>query len=131
MHIVKCSNSFIWPVERTLSVTNTPGQSGLWGRGNEGVLHIPQRSRTDAFLSDGLESYPGHSLGGVSCPSAEMQLAYSTTSAHSFEFCVCFPLIRLLYQFVVLITHYRGNRKNNFTFEEIQNSLLICGIYKS
>ena len=30
---------------------------------NEGVLHNPQSSRTEASPSDGLVSYPGHLLG--------------------------------------------------------------------
>ena len=29
---------------------------------NEGLLHIPQSSRTGVSSSDGLVSYPGHSL---------------------------------------------------------------------
>ena len=32
---------------------------------NKEVLHIPQSSRTEASPSDGLVSYPRHSLGGV------------------------------------------------------------------
>ena len=44
----------------------TPGQSGPGSNGNEGVLHIPQRSNiTGASLSDGLVSYLEHSLGGL------------------------------------------------------------------
>ena len=54
-----------WPIDRTLSGATTPGQSGLGSEGNEGVLHIPQISKAGASPSDGLMSYPGHSLGGV------------------------------------------------------------------
>ena len=36
----------------TLTDTPTPGQSELWRNDNEGVLHIPQNSRTEASLSD-------------------------------------------------------------------------------
>ena len=60
----------------------TLGQSGPGSNGNEGVLLIPQGSRTGASPSDGLVSYLGHLLGGVSYPAdAEMQLVYSTASA--------------------------------------------------
>ena len=43
-------------------------QSGLsepGSDGNEEVLHIPQSSKIGALPSDGLLSYPGHSLDGV------------------------------------------------------------------
>ena len=43
-----------------ISVTTTPGQSRPESNGTERVLHIPQSSRTEASLSDGLVSYPGH-----------------------------------------------------------------------
>ena len=39
------------------------GQSGSGSNGNEGVILIPQSSKIGASPSDGLESYPGHSLG--------------------------------------------------------------------
>ena len=52
------SNSFIWPIDRTLSGTTTLGKSGLGSNVNEGVLHIPQRSSiTEASPSDCLVSY--------------------------------------------------------------------------
>ena len=38
------SNNSIWPIDRTLSVANTPGQSGPESNGNIGVFHIPQSS---------------------------------------------------------------------------------------
>ena len=53
---------FIWPIDRTLSGATTPGESGPGSYGNEGVL---PSSRTGASQSDGLVSYPGHSLAGV------------------------------------------------------------------
>ena len=34
--------SSIWPIDRTLSVATTLGQSGPGSNGSEGVLHIPQ-----------------------------------------------------------------------------------------
>ena len=70
---------FLWPKDRTLIGTITPGQSGP---GNEGALYIPQSSRTGASPSDGLMSYPGHVLGEGSYNSAEMQSAYSTVPAN-------------------------------------------------
>ena len=57
------SNSSIWPIDRTLSVTTTPGQCESVSNGNEGVVHIPQSfSITEASPSYCLMSYPGHSL---------------------------------------------------------------------
>ena len=70
LHIV-CS---VWP----LSGATTLSQSGPGSNGNERILHILQISKTGALPSDGLMSYPGHSLAGRSNPSAEMQLVYST-----------------------------------------------------
>ena len=65
-----------------LSGATTPGQSGPVSDGNEGVLHIPQSSSTAVTsLSDCLVSYPGHSFGGGSYPSAEKQSVYSTAPA--------------------------------------------------
>ena len=56
----------------TLTGTTALGQSGPGSNSNEGVLHIPQSSRTEASLSDGLMSYPQHYLVGHSYFSAEM-----------------------------------------------------------
>ena len=50
-------------MDGTLTSTTTPGQTGAESKGNEGVLHIPQNSRTGASQSDGLVSYLEHSLG--------------------------------------------------------------------
>ena len=36
----------------TLIGTTAPGQSGSGSKGNEGILHIPQNSRTGASPSD-------------------------------------------------------------------------------
>ena len=46
-----------------LTGTTTLDQSGPESNGNEGVLHIPQRSRSCALPSD-VVSYPEHLLGG-------------------------------------------------------------------
>ena len=65
-----------------LSGATTPGQSGPGSDGNEGVLRIPQSSSiAGTSPSDCLVSYPGHSLGGGSYPSAEKQSVYSTAPA--------------------------------------------------
>ena len=49
------SNSFIWPIDKTLSGTGSDG--------NEWVLYIPQSSSIiGASQSDCLVSYPGHLL---------------------------------------------------------------------
>ena len=65
-----------------LSGAITPGQSGPGSNGNEGVLRIPQSSSTAGNSpSDCLVSYRGHSLGGGSYPSAEVQSVYSTAPA--------------------------------------------------
>ena len=71
--------SSIWPIDRTLSGANTPGQSGPESDGNEGVLCIPQNSSiTGTSSSDCLVSYPGHMLvGGL----AGKQSLYSTFTA--------------------------------------------------
>ena len=71
----------IWLIDGTLSGATTSGQIGQGSSGNEGVLHIPQSFRTGASPSDGLVSYPGHSLG-ESYPSTEMQLVYSAAPAN-------------------------------------------------
>ena len=56
-----------------------PGKSGPGSDGNEGVFCIPQGpSITGTSSLDWLVSYPGHSLGGGSYPSAEVQSVYST-----------------------------------------------------
>ena len=77
------SNSSIWLIDRTLPGTTTLSQSGPWSDGKEEVLRSPQSSSiTGASPSDCLMSYPGHSLGRGSYPSAEMQSVYSTTPAN-------------------------------------------------
>ena len=71
-------NPYIGP----LSGATTPGKSGPGSNGNEGVVRIPQSSSiAGTSPSDCLVSYPGHSLGGGSYPSAEVQSVYSTAPA--------------------------------------------------
>ena len=75
------SKSSIWPTDRTLSGTTTPGQSGPGSVGNEGVLHIHQSSSiTGALPLDFLVSYPRQSLE-VSYPPAETQAVDSVVPA--------------------------------------------------
>ena len=66
------SNSSIWPIDSTLSGATNLGQSGPGCKDNEGVLHIPQSSKSGASPSEGLMSYSEHSLV-KSYPYAEMQ----------------------------------------------------------
>ena len=61
----------------TLSGTTTPGQSRPGINGNVGVLRVPQRSRTEASPSDGLVSYPGHSLGKSSQQRCSLRILQS------------------------------------------------------
>ena len=76
LHTINCtqfklSNISIRFIDRT--GTTTPDQSGPESNSNEGVLHIPQNSKTGALPSDGLMSCSGHLLR-ESDPSAETQL---------------------------------------------------------
>ena len=75
--------SSIWPIDRTLSSATISGQSGFGNNGNEGVLHIPQISKTGASSSEGLISYQDTrwKLEGLT-PSEEMQLVYSNATAN-------------------------------------------------
>ena len=55
------SNSFICPIDRTLSGATTPGQSAPGSNGNKRVLGIPQNiSIMGALTSDCLVPYPGN-----------------------------------------------------------------------
>ena len=78
-------NNSIWSIDMTLSDTTNPDHSEPRSKGNEGVFYIPYSSRIWASPSDGLMSYPGHSLE-ESYPSAEMQSAYSTVLANWADF---------------------------------------------
>ena len=70
----------LWPINWTPTGTITLNQNEPGSKGNKRVLHIPQNSRAETTLSNGLMSYLAHLLEGV-YPSAEMQSAYSTASA--------------------------------------------------
>ena len=78
----KCQAVLFWPIDRTLSGTTTPGQSEPGSNGSKGVLCIPQSSSiTGGSPSDDLVLYQGHSFGGGSYLSAEMQSVYFTAPA--------------------------------------------------
>ena len=62
MHTIQMLNSSIWLMDRTLSFTPTPGQSGPESSGNEGVFHIPQSFKNGATPSDSVVLIIGQSL---------------------------------------------------------------------
>ena len=73
------SKSSIWPIDSTLSGAPTLGLREVGSHSNEDVFHILKSSRTAALTSDGLMSYPGHSLErGLT---VEMQTVYFTAPA--------------------------------------------------
>ena len=58
------TNSYILPIDSTLSGATTPAQSGPSSVGHEEVLQIPQGSSiTGASSTAFLMLYPGYSLG--------------------------------------------------------------------
>ena len=59
------SSSSMWPIDRTLSGTSTPSQSGPGSNGNELIPRVSQSTNTVPSPSDGSVSYRGHSLVGV------------------------------------------------------------------
>ena len=63
-------------------------QSGPGNNGYEGILHIPQNSRSGASPSNGLVSYPGHLLRRGSYSYAEMQSAYYTANTGKLMICI-------------------------------------------
>ena len=71
--------SSIWSIDRSLPGATISGQGGPGSDVNDGVICILQSSSIiGTSPSDCLVSYPGHSLGGRSYPSAEVQSVYST-----------------------------------------------------
>ena len=71
--IISMQSSFILPIDMALSGATTLGQSGPGSDGNEVVPCISQSSSIIwTSPADCLVSYPGHSLGGGSYPSAEV-----------------------------------------------------------
>ena len=74
------SNNSFRPIDRTLSGVTFPVQSEPESNSNEEEHYIPPRSKTVSSPSGCLLSYPGKSCG-VSYPSADIQLVYSTAQA--------------------------------------------------
>ena len=89
----------------------------------EGVIHIHHSSRAGVSPSDGLVSHPKHSLEG-SNPSAEMQLAYSTTPADCVDFIFLFLQAssdNLYVSKVKLATVVEGDQKAPFSIATTPN----------
>ena len=58
----KWLNCSLWPIDKTLTGTSTPGQSRPGCNGIDELLTISQSSKTEGSPSDGLVSYPRHSF---------------------------------------------------------------------
>ena len=59
---IKCQIS-LWPIDRSLSIATTPGESRAGRNDNEGVYCIPQNlDITGTSPSDYLELLPGYTL---------------------------------------------------------------------
>ena len=74
LYAYSLSDSSVWPIDRTLSGSSTPSQSGPGKDGNEGVLWI---SKAPAFLE------PHHQI--VSCHIKEKFFLWGWRSYHSSE----------------------------------------------
>ena len=57
LHTVKWLNSSTWTRDGILIGTTTLSLSGPGSNGNEGVLHIPQSSKTEAFTLDSVKCH--------------------------------------------------------------------------
>ena len=101
--------SFIWPIDRTLSSTSTPGQVDQGAMAMNGYSIFP---KAPTLLKPRHEivwvSYPGHSLE-ESYHSAEMQSVSSPIPAdctHLFAELYCFKYICLIQVFCILLYTY-------------------------
>ena len=91
------SNSFIWPIDRTLSSATTQGQSQLGSKNNEGVLHISQSSRiTVASPSVCLVSYPGKLIRGLLLCRDAVGVFYSPNCLDSGPWGLCNSLLEIV-----------------------------------
>ena len=81
MGTVKILNRSCLAMNKILSNATDPSQSGPGSNGNERILFIFKISKAGAFISVGLMSYPGKTLGGGSYTSSQMVLKYSTAQA--------------------------------------------------
>ena len=88
---------------------------------NEGVLCIPQISKTGASSSDSFLSYLGHF--GESYPSAEMQLVYYTALADWFSMCVSVHLTLCNVAWALILHDY--NVDGRWSFILFNNQFLI------
>ena len=106
----------IWPIDRTLSGATTWSQSGLGSNSNEGVLYIPQSSKTGSLPLDGLVSYLRHSLGGSLTPLQRcIRCIYSTAPADWAKFSFCFvSLSDLIWYFIAWKFKYLSLRAHIF-----------------
>ena len=87
----KWLNSYFWLIDGTLTGSTPLGQNEPGSNSNEGVFHIPQRSKTRTSPSDAVYCHIQDSRWvGESYPSAEMQSVYSTASTDNAEFLSCF-----------------------------------------
>ena len=123
VYSIHFSISMLLTIDRALSGATTPGQSGPGSDGNEGVLRIPQSSSTAGTSpSNCLVSYPGHSLGGRSYPSAEVQSVYSTAPAdwaiHRFK------SQTVLFQIIQFSISTQFRRQKQFYFEQFSSALV-------
>ena len=75
-------NSSIWPIDSTQSGASLPSKSEHGSDSNEGVLRIPQSSKSKALSSDCLMSYTVHSLGGLYLYRDAVSVFYSPSHWH-------------------------------------------------
>ena len=68
VYTLKWSNSFIWPIDTTLSGDTSPGQSWPKSDGDESVLRTPQSFSIMGSSPSDLVSYAGYSLVGIVLP---------------------------------------------------------------
>ena len=67
----------MWPIEGSLTGTTTLCQSGTGSNGNDGVLYIPQSSRTGAHIQMQFKIIFRTLVARKSYPSTEMESVYS------------------------------------------------------
>ena len=116
--------SSIWLIDRNLSGSTSPGESGPGSDGTEGVLCTPPNSTiTGASLSNFLVSFPGHSSGepfvfGVFCSSS--RLCCGRNPLRTFQEIEIWPYYqmlsaqtRLLWDFEIQTNHLIPFRKED------------------
>ena len=79
---ISTNYSSVWPIDKTLSGTTSPGQSGLSSDGNKGILHTSKSSSvTETSPSDCLVPYLQNALEG-SKRFSQCILQLQTTGRH-------------------------------------------------